>query len=127
MRIIEVIIEAVDPTGANIMVEGHIEGHNKGEGDNKIIIEANTKATADNLIPLMVAITIITMAIIEVEVAVAVVVTFIDHVVTEEANTEAITIINTINITHMMMDLSLNNMVHHAPFTEVSIILLNIV
>ena len=27
----------------------------KGEGDNKIIIEANTKATADNSIPPMVA------------------------------------------------------------------------
>ena len=50
MRIIEVIIEAIDPTGANIMVEGHIEGHSKGEGDNKIIIENNTKAIEDNLI-----------------------------------------------------------------------------
>ena len=59
--------------------------------------------------------------------AVAVVVTFIDHMVTEEAITEAITIINTISITHMMMDPSLNNMVHHALFVEVSIILLNIV
>ena len=127
MRIIEVIIEAVDPTGANIMVEGHIEGHSKWEGDNKIIIGTNTKAAADNLILLMVAITIITMAIIEVEVAMAVVVTFIDHMVTEEAITETITIINTINITCMMMDLSLNNMVHHVPFAEVLIILLNIV
>ena len=51
------------------------------------------------------------------------VVTIIDHVVTEEAITEAITIINTINITCMMMDLSSNNMVHHALFAEVSIIL----
>ena len=42
MRIIEVII---DPTGANIVVESHIEGLSRGEGDNKIIIEANTKAT----------------------------------------------------------------------------------
>ena len=67
------------------------------------------------------------MAIIEVEVAMAMVVTFIDHVVMEEAITEAITIINTINITHMMMELSLNNMVDHALFVEVSIILLNIV
>ena len=55
-RIIEVIIEAVDPTGANIMVESHIEGCSKGEGDNKPIIEANTKATTDNLIHPMVAI-----------------------------------------------------------------------
>ena len=75
----------------------------------------------------MVAITIITMAIIEVEVAMAMVVTFIDHVVMEEATTEAITIINTINITCMMMDWSLNNMVHHELFVEVSIIFLNIV
>ena len=127
MRIIEVAVEVIDHTGANIMEEGHIEGLSKGEGDNKIIIEANSKVTADSLILLMVAITIITMAIIEVEVAIPVVVTFIDHVVAEGAITEAITIINTINITHMMMDLSLNNMVHHALFAEVSIILLNIV
>ena len=124
MRII-VTVEAIDPTGANITVEGHIEGLSKGEGDNKIIIEANSKATVDSLILLMVAIITITMAIIKVEVAV--VVTFLDHVVAEEAIIEAITIINTINITRMMMDLSLNNMVHHALFVEVSIILLNIV
>ena len=126
-RIIEVTVEAVDPAGANIMVEGHIEGLSKGEGDNKIITEANSKATMDSLILLVVAIIIIAMAIIEVEVAVAMVVTFIDHVVREEAITEAITIINTINITRTMMDLSLNNMVHCALFVEVSIILLNIV
>ena len=126
MRIIEVIIEAVDPTGANIVVESHTEGLSKGEGNNKIFIEANTKTTVDNLIPLLVAITIITMAIIEVEVAMAMVVTFKDHMVTEEAITEAITTTNTINITCMMMDLSLNNTVHHALFVEVSIILLNI-
>ena len=77
MRIIEVTVEAVDPIGANIMVEDHIEGLNKGEGDNKIIKEANSRATADSLILLMVAITIITMTIIEAEVAVAVVATFI--------------------------------------------------
>ena len=127
MRIIEVIIEAVDPTGAIIMVESHIEGHSKGEGDNKPIIEANTKATVDNLIHPMVAITIITMAIIKAEVAVGMVVTIKDHMVMEEAITEVITIINTINITSMMMDHSLNNMVHHALFVKVSIILLNIV
>ena len=126
MRIIEVIIEVVDPTKANIVVERHIEGLSKGEGDNKIMIEANTKATADNLIPPVVAITIITMAIIKAEVAVAMVVTIIDHMVIEEAITEAITIINTINITHMIMDPSLSNMVHHALFAEVLIILLNI-
>ena len=127
MRIIEVIIEAIDPRGANIMVESHIKGLSKGEGDNKLIIEANTKATADNLIHPVVAITIITMAIIKAEVAVAMVVIIIDHVVTEEVITEAITIINIINITHTMMDRSSNNMVHHATFAEVSITLLNIV
>ena len=127
MRIIEVTVEAVDPIGANVMVEGHMEGLNKREGDNKIIIEANSRATADSLILLVVAIIIITMVIIKAEVAVAMVVTFIDHVVTEEAITEAITIINTINITCMMMELSLNNMVHHGLFAGVSIILLNIV
>ena len=127
MRIIEVTVEAIDPTGANIMVEGHIKGLSKGEGDNKIITEANSKATADSLILLIVTIIIIPMAIIEVEVAMAMVVTFIDHVVMEEAITEAITIINTINITCMMMDLSLNNMVHLVLFVEHSIILLNIV
>ena len=59
--------------------------------------------------------------------AMAIVITIIDHMVTEEAITEAITIINTINITCMMMDPSLNNLVHHVLFVEVSIILLNIV
>ena len=127
MRIIEVTVETIDPIGANIMLEGHIEGLNKGEGNNKIIIEANSRATMDSLTLLVVAIIIITMAIIEAEVAVAVVVTFIDHVVMEESITEAITITNTINITLMMMELSLNNMVHHVLFGEVSIILLNIV
>ena len=127
MRIIEGTIEAVDPTGANIAVERHIEGLNKGETDNKIIIEANTKAMVDNSILPLVAIIIIIMAIIAAEVAVAMVVTIIDHMVTEEAITEAITIISTINITHMMMDPSSNNMVHHVLFVEVSIILLNIV
>ena len=67
------------------------------------------------------------MAIIEAEVAMAMVVTFIDHMVAEEAITEAITIINAINITRMMMDPSSNNMVHHVLFVEASIILLNIV
>ena len=69
----------------------------------------------------------IIMAIIEVEVAVAMVETIIDHAVTEEAITEDITIINTINIMTTMMDPSLNNMVHHALFVTVSIILQNIV
>ena len=37
MRIIEVIIEAVDPTGANTVVENHTEVLSRGEGDSKII------------------------------------------------------------------------------------------
>ena len=127
MRIIEVIIEAIDPIAASITVGDHIEGLSKGEADNKIIIEANFKVTAGSLILLMVAITIITKAIIKVEVAVAMVVIFIDHANVEEAITEAITIINIINIICMMMEPSLNNMVHHALFVEVSIILLNTV
>ena len=127
MRIVEVIIEAIDPIEANITVGGHTEGPNKGEGDNKIIIEANFKVTVGSLILLVVAITIITMAIIEVEVAVAVAVTFIDNMAMEEAITEAITTINIINIICIMMEPSLNNTVHHALFVEVSIILLNTV
>ena len=93
-RIIGVTIEVIDPTGANIAAESHKEGLSKGKGDNKIIIEANTKATADNLIPLMVAIIIIIMAIIEAEVAMAMasVATILDHVVMEEAITEATSI-----------------------------------
>ena len=127
MRIIEVIIEAVNPIGANITVGDHIEGPNKGEEDNKIIIEANSKAATGSLILLVVAITIITMVIMKAEVAMAMVVLFIDHADTEEAITEAITIINIINIIRMTMELSLNNTVHHALFVEVSIILLNTV
>ena len=119
IRIIEVRIEVVDPTGANIVVENYIEVLNKGEGDNKIIIEANTKATMDNLIPPVVAIIIIIMAIIEAQVSVAMVVTIMGHADAEEVITKAITIINTINITCMMRDLSSNNMVHHALFVEV--------
>ena len=43
MRIIEVTVGAIDPIGANVMLEGHIKGLNKGEGDNQIIIEANSE------------------------------------------------------------------------------------
>ena len=81
MRIIEVIIEAIDPIGVNIAVGNHIGDPNKVEGDNKIIIEANTKATMDNLITPMEAIIIITMAIIEAEVVVAMAETISDLVV----------------------------------------------
>ena len=112
---------------ANIVAESHTEGLSKGEGDNKVITETNTKATVDELTPPMVAIIIITIAIIKVEEAMATVATIIDHVVREETVTEAIIIFNTINITQMMMDLNLSNMVHHTLFVEVSIILLSIV
>ena len=68
------------------------------------------------------------MVIILVEVAMDMVATFIGHVVTEEAIIEAVTTINTIDITCMMMELSLSNKVYHAHFVEVStIILLNTV
>ena len=121
MRIIEVIIEAIDHIGANITVGGHTEGPNKGEGDNKIIIEANFKVTVGSLIFLMVAITIITMAIIKVEVAVAV--TFIDYIGNYRSNN------NYQYHQYYMHDnaMSLNNTVHYALFVEVSIILLNTV
>ena len=127
MRIIEVTTEAIDPIGVNIVVENHIEVSSKGEGDNKIIIETNTKVTADKLIPPAEAIIITIMAIIEVEVAMAMVETITDLAVTEEAIFGGMIITNTINITHMMMDHSLNHMVHHVHFAVVSIILLNII
>ena len=67
------------------------------------------------------------MVIFEAEVAMAMMVTFTGHVVIKEAIIEAIIIIHTINITCMMMGLSLSNIAHHAHFVEASIILLNIV
>ena len=127
MRIIGVIIEAIGPIGANIITGDHTEGLSTGEGDNKITIKANFKATAGNLILFVVAIIIITMIIVMAEVAVDTVATFIGHMVAEEAITEAITTINTINIIRTIMGLNLSNMVHHAHFVEASIILLNIV
>ena len=126
MRIIEVIIEAVDPIGVSTVVGNHIEDPNKGEADNKTITGANTKATMNNLIPPVEAIIIITMTIIETQVVVAVVETISDPMVTREAIIEAIIITNTFNITHMMMGNRLNNMAHHAHFVVVLIILLNI-
>ena len=85
MRIIEVIIEATDPIGVNTVVENHIEDPNKGEGDNKTIIEANTKATTVNLIPPTEAIIIITMAIIRAEMVMAMVETISDPMVAGQA------------------------------------------
>ena len=123
----EVTTEAVDPTGVNTAVGNYIEVLSKGEGDNKIIIEANTKATVDSLIPPLEAIIIIIVAIIEAEVAMVMEESISDPAVTEEAIIEAIIITNTINITHMMMVHRLNNIDHHVHFAVVSIILLNIV
>ena len=127
MRIIKVIIEAADPIGVNTVVGNHIGYPNIGEGDNKTITGANTKATTDNLIPSVEAIIIITMTIIEAEVGMAVAETISDPIVMGEAIIEAIIIINTINMTHVMMDHRLNNMAHHVHFAVVLIILLNIV
>ena len=127
MRITEATTEAVDHIGANTVVVNQIEVPNEREGDNKIIIEANTKVTMDNLIPPTEAIIIIIMAIIKAEVAVAVMDTITDLTVTEEAIIKAIIITNTINITCMMIDHSSNNMVHHVHFAVVLFILLNIV
>ena len=124
MRIIGVIIEAVDSIGVNIIKGDHTEGLSNGKGDNKITTEANFKAAVGNLILPLVAIIIITTVTIMVEVAVDVVATFTGHMVMEEAITKAITIIN---ITPMMMEPSLSNMFYHAHFVEVSIILSNTV
>ena len=126
MRVIEVIIEAADHVGINTVVGNHTEDPNIAEEDNKTITGANTKATMDNLTPPTEAIIIITMAIIEAEVVMAVVETISDPAVMGEAIIEAIIITNTINITHMMMDHRLNNMAHHAHFAVVLTILLNI-
>ena len=87
--------------------------------DNKIMVEANTKVTMGNLMPPTEAIIITIMAIIKAEVALAMVETVTDLTVMEEAIIKAIIITNTINITCMMMDHSLNNMVYHAHFAVV--------
>ena len=126
MRILEVIIEATDPIGVNTAVGNHIEDPNTGEGDNRTITGANTKVTVDNLIPPMKAIIIITMAITEAEVVMAMAETISDTAVMGEAIIEARIITNTINITHMMKDHRSNNMAHHVQFVVVLIILLNI-
>ena len=69
--IIEVTTKDVDPIGANTVVENHIEVLSRGEGDNKIILEANTKITADKVIPPAEAIIITIMAFIKAEVFVS--------------------------------------------------------
>ena len=117
MRFIEVVTEATDPTGVNKVAGNLIEDPNRGEGDNKIITGANTKATVDNLTPPMEAITttIITV-IIKAEVNVAMVVIITEVMATDKAIIEAITITNTTNITHMMMAHRWSNMAHHVHF-----------
>ena len=76
MRIKEVIAEDADHTGINKVAENPTGDPNKGEGDNKIITGAITKATKDNLThPTEVITIIITAVIIEAEVVMAVVVT----------------------------------------------------
>ena len=125
MRITEVTTETIDLLGANRVAGNHKEVLSIGEGDNRIIIEANTKVTTDNLIPPMEAILITIMAIIEAEVVMAMVETISDLTVMEEEIIKAIIITNTIHITCMMMDHRWKNIVHHAHFAEVSIILLN--
>ena len=117
----------VDPIGVNTVVGNHIEVPSIGGGNNKIIIEANIKITMDNLIPAIEAIILTIMAIIKAGVVVAVVETISDLMVMEEAIIETIIISNTINITCIMMNHTLNNMAHHVHFTVVLIILLNIV
>ena len=93
MRIIEVIIEAANSTGVSKATGNPIEDPNRGEGDNKTITGANTKATADNLTPPAEAISIIiTIVIMEAEVDVSMVVIITEVVATDEAFIEAITI-----------------------------------
>ena len=127
MSIIEVIIEAADPIGVNTAVGNQKEDRNIGEGDNKTITGANTKVTTDNLTPPLEVIIIITMATIEAEVVMAMEETNSNPAVMGETIIEAIIIINTINITQLMMVHGLNNMAHHVYFVVVLIILLNIV
>ena len=128
MRITEVIVEAADHIGVNKVAEDPLEDPNKGEGNNKIIIGANTKITVDNLTPPVEAITItIIMVIIEAEVNVAMVVIITEVTAMDDAVIEAITITNTTNITHMMIVHRLSNMVHHVHFVVALITLPNTV
>ena len=129
MRIIEAIAEATNPTGVNkTIAEKTIEDPNKGEGDNKTITGANTKATVDNLTSPTEDITIIIITvIIEAEVVVAVVVIITEVTAVDEAIIEAITVTNTINIMHMMMVHRWSNMAHHAHFAVVLTTLLSTV
>ena len=124
--IIEVIVEAANHTGVNMVAENPVEGPNRGEGNNKTITGVNTKATADNLTPLMEAITTIIIIVItkeDVDMAMVVIITEVTAAV--EAIKKAIIITNTTNITHMMMGHRWNNMAHHAHCVVASTTLLN--
>ena len=88
MIIIEVTPGAVDLIEANITMGGHTEVLSQEAGDNKITIEANTRATMNNLTLPMEAIIIITTVIIKVEVITAVVKTTSDPMVEEEVITD---------------------------------------
>ena len=126
MRITEVIAETTDHIGVNKVATGLLEDPNKGEGDNKTIIGANTRLTTDNLTPPSEAITItIITVIIKAEVDVAMVVIITEVTATDKAVIKAITI--TISITHMMVVHKLSNMAHHAHFAVVLITLPNTV
>ena len=128
MRISEVIAEAADHIGVNKAAKGLLEDPNKGEGNNKTIIGANTRVTMDNLTPPAAAITItITAVIIEAEVDMVMVVIITEVASMDKAAIKAITITNTISITHMMMVHRLSNMAHHAHFAVILITLPNTV
>ena len=128
MRITEVIVEAADHIGVNKVAEDPLEDPNKGEGDNRTIIGANTKITTDNLTPPVEAITLTIITIsIEAEVDVAMVVIITEVAATEKAVSKAITITNTTNITHMMIVHRLSNMAHHVHFAVALITLPNTV
>ena len=129
MRIIEAITEATNHTGVNkVVAENLIEVPNKGEGDSKKIMGANTKATADNLTPPVEAITIIIITvIIKAEADMAMVVIITDVTTVGKAIIEARTITNTTNTTHMMMVYRWKNMACHAHFAVASITLPSIV
>ena len=89
MRITEVIAEAADHIGVHKVAKGLLEDPNKGEGDKKTIIGANTRVTMDNLtLPVeAITITIITV-IIETEVDVAMVVIITEVAAMSEAVTD---------------------------------------
>ena len=128
MRITEVIAETTDHIGVKKVAKGLLEDPNKGEGDNKKIIGANTRVTVDNLTPPVEAITItIITVIIKAEVDMAVVVIISVVMAVEEAVIEAVTITSTTSITHMMMVHRLSNMAHHAYFVVALITLSNTV